>query len=51
MCIIVCSNDDPGLTLTFFFASSNFATKTFMKENMTMMDSLDIITGCDLEIG
>ena len=24
--IIVCSNDDPGLTLTFFTARSNFVT-------------------------
>ena len=28
--IIVCSIDDPGLTLTYFSARSNFATKAFL---------------------
>ena len=27
--IIVCSNDDPGVTLTYFTARSNFVTKAF----------------------
>ena len=28
--IIVCSNDDPGVTLTYFTARSNFVTKAFL---------------------
>ena len=30
--IIVCSNDDPGLTLTYFMASSNFVTLAFLQK-------------------
>ena len=37
------SNYDPGLTLTYFMASPNF-------ENMTLMNSLEIITSCDLKL-
>ena len=44
-----CSNYDPGLTLTYFTARSDFATKAFIWENVTMMDSLEIIASCDLE--
>ena len=49
--IIFCSNDNPGLTLTYFTACSNFATYDFIWENVTMMDSLKIIASCDLEFG
>ena len=41
--IIVYSNGDPTLTLTYFTARSNFVTYAFMWENVTMMDSLEII--------
>ena len=34
-----------------FTARSNFATKAFTWENVTMMDSLEIIAFCDLEFG
>ena len=47
--IIVCTNYDPGLTLTYFTAMSNFVH--FIMENVTMMDSLEIIASCDLEFG
>ena len=46
---IVCPNYDPGLTLTYFTARSNFATWAFILENVTMMDSLEIIESCDLQ--
>ena len=40
---------DPGLTLTFFTAmSSNYG---IYMENVTMVDSLEIIAPCDLEFG
>ena len=49
--IIFCSNDNPVLILTYFTARSNFATSTFIWENVTMMDTLEIIASCDLEFG
>ena len=48
---IICANYDPGLTLTYFMARSNFATYACTWENVTMMDSLEIIASCDLEFG
>ena len=48
---IFCSNYDPGLTLTYFTARSTFATSALMWENVTMMDSLEIIASCDLDFG
>ena len=47
--IISYSNDNPGLTLTYFTARS--ATWAFIWANMTMMYSLEIIASCDLEFG
>ena len=32
--IIVCSNDDPGVTLTYFTARSNLVTKAFLWEKV-----------------
>ena len=49
--IIVCSNDNHGLTLTYFTARSNFAAKAFIWENVTVKDSLEIIEACDLKVG
>ena len=48
---IICANYDPVLTLTYFTAMSNFATWAFTWENVTVMDSLEIIASCDLEFG
>ena len=52
--IIVCSNNDPGLTLTYFSARSYFCNLGFYIEKCEsdhmVMDSLDIIAACDLEI-
>ena len=47
--LIFCSNYDPVLTLTYFMARSNYATKAFIWDNVTMMDSLEITASCDLE--
>ena len=47
--MIFCTNDNPMLILTYFTARSNFATYAFIWENVTMMDSLEIIASCDLE--
>ena len=48
---IVCSNDDPRLTLSCLLTMSNFATLAFIWENVIMMDSLEIFAACDLEVG
>ena len=48
---ILCSNYDPGMTLTYFMARSNFATLVFIWKNVTMMDSLDFIASCALKLG
>ena len=48
--IIFCSNDNPGLK-TCFTVRSYFATKVFVWEDATIMDSLEIISSCDLEFG
>ena len=48
---IFCSNNNPELTLNYFMAWSNFATKAFILENVTMMDSLKMIASCDLDFG
>ena len=34
----VCSNDDPGLTLTYFTARSNLVPSAFVQENGKTMD-------------
>ena len=47
--IIFCSNDNPMLIWTYFTARSNFVTLAFIWENVTMMDTLEIIASCDLE--
>ena len=49
--IIFCSNYNTVLILTYFTASSNFATLAFIWENVTIMDTLEIIASCDLEFG
>ena len=48
--IIFCSMDNPGLTLTYFTARSNFAAFALILENVTLMDSLEKIASCDMEL-
>ena len=36
--IIVCSNDDPGVTLTYFTARSNLVTWAFLLEKVKTVD-------------
>ena len=48
---IIFANYDPGLTPTYFTATKIFATWAFTWENLTMMDSLEIISSSDLEFG
>ena len=49
--IIVCSNDDPGLTLTYFTARSNFVTKALLFEKVRKkMDFSKTIAACGLKL-
>ena len=43
MPIIVCSNDDPGVTLTYFTARSNLVTKAFLWEKVKTLDFSETI--------
>ena len=49
--IIVCSNDDPGVTLTYFTARSDLVTYAFLKEKVKTVDFSETIPACDLKVG
>ena len=46
--IIVCSNDDLRVTLTYFIARSNLDTKAFLWEKV---DFSETVAACDLKVG
>ena len=48
--IIFCLNDNPVLILTYFTARSNFAISAYIWENVTMMDTLEMIASCDMDL-
>ena len=48
--IIICSNDDPGLTLTYFTARLNFVTGFSIGKSETV-DFSEAIAACDLKSG
>ena len=45
------SNDEPGVTLTYFTARSNLATYVFLKEKVKTVDFSETIPACDLKVG
>ena len=47
----VCSNDHPGLTLTYFTARSNLAPYAFVWEKGKIMDFSETIVVCDIKLG
>ena len=49
--IIVCSNDDPGVTLTYFTARSNLVTYVFLWEKVKTVDFSETIAASDLKVG
>ena len=49
--IIVCSNDDPGVTLTYFTAKTNLVTKVFLWEKVKTVDFSETIAASDLKVG
>ena len=49
--IIICSNDDPGVTLTYFTARSNLVTYAFLWDKVKTMDFSETNAACDLKVG
>ena len=49
--IIVFSNDDPGVTLTYFTARSNLVTYGFLWEKVKTVDFSETIAASDLKVG
>ena len=49
--IIVCSNNDPGVTLTYFMARSHLVTKAFLWEKVKTVDFSETIAASDLKFG
>ena len=47
--IIVCSNDDPGVILTYFTARSNLLTYAFLLEKVKTVDFSETIAASDLK--
>ena len=47
--IIVCSNDDPGVTLTYFTARSNLVTYAFLWEKAKTVDFSETIAASNLK--
>ena len=48
--LVVCSNDYPRVTLTYFTARSNLVTLAFLWEKVKTVDFSDIIAACDLKV-
>ena len=46
----ICSNNDPGLTLTYFTARSNLVPYAFVWEKGETMDFSETIVVCDLKL-
>ena len=49
--IIVYSNDDPGVTLTYFTARSNLVIWLFYGKKVKTVDFSETIAACDLKVG
>ena len=47
----VCSNDDPGLTVTYFVARSNLVPYAFVLEKGKTMDFSESIVVHDIKVG
>ena len=50
-CYQVCSNDDPGLILTYFMARSNLVPYAFVWEKGKTMDFSETVVVCDVRVG
>ena len=50
-CYQICSNDDPGLILTYFTARSNLVPYVFVGEKDKTMDISETIVVYDAKVG
>ena len=48
---MVCSNEDPGVTLTYLLARSNFVIWAFPYEKVKTVDFSETIAASDLKVG
>ena len=48
---MICSNDDPGVTLTYFTARSNLVTYAFLWEKVKAVDFSETNAACDPKVG
>ena len=51
LCRVVCSNDDLGLTLTYFMTMSNLVPYAFAWEKGNIMDFSETIVVYDIKVG
>ena len=47
----ICSNDDPGLTLTYFTARSNLVSYAFVWQKGKIMDFSETVVVYDIKVG
>ena len=47
---MISSNNDPGLTLTYFMTRSNFVTYAFLYKNEKTGDFSETVAACDLNV-
>ena len=47
----ICSNDDLGLTMTYFMARSNLVPYVFVSENGKTMEFLENVVVYDIKVG
>ena len=47
----ICSNDAPGLTLTYFTARSNLVPYAFIRQKVKTMDFSETIVVYDIKVG
>ena len=48
---IVCTNDDPGVNLTYFTARSNLVSQAFLWETVKTVDFSESTAPCDMKVG
>ena len=49
--VIVCSNDDPGVILTYFMARSNLVTYAFLWDKVKTVNFSETVAASDLKVG
>ena len=47
----MCTNDDPGMTLTYFKAMSKLVTQAYLQEKVKTVGFSETVEDCDLKVG